>query len=149
LSTSGQTKLLRFLQDREYRPLGWLRATVADVRVIAATNAEIARRVEAQTFRADPSFRLRTFPIHLPPLRDRKEDSPLLVNHFVQIHSTRMNIPLRAISGCAMEELIHYGWSGNCRYVRPSWTEFDIFCDTVWGIGLSGSDGRQSSRGLC
>jgi two-component system response regulator AtoC len=115
LSIAAQIKLLRFLQDREYRPLGCPKAHVANVRIIAATNAILAQRVEAQTFRADLYYRLRTFPIHLPPLRDRKEDIPLLVSHFLLLHSTMMNLPSRVMTAGAMEKLMHYGWPGNIR----------------------------------
>jgi DNA-binding NtrC family response regulator len=115
LTPAAQIKLLRFLQDREYRPLGSASALVANVRVIAATNADLARNVENQTFRQDLYYRLKPFPIVIPPLRERMEDVPLLAEHFINLFATQHMMPARQISASALQKLHRYHWPGNIR----------------------------------
>ena len=103
-----QPKLLRVLQEREFERLGNSRTLRSDARLIAATNGDLAAMVEAQRFRADLFYRLNVFPIHLPPLRERVEDIPLLVRHFVQHFARRMNQTIETISSNTMESLIRY-----------------------------------------
>ena len=89
LSLSAQAKLLRFLQDHEYRPLGSSKAMKADVRILAATNADLARNVAAQTFRADLYHRLNVLRLQVPPLRQRVDVIPILARHFLQIFAAQ------------------------------------------------------------
>jgi formate hydrogenlyase transcriptional activator len=110
-----QPKLLRVLQEREFERLGSGRTLRSDARLIAATNADLGALVEAQKFRADLFYRLNVFPIHVPPLRERAEDIPLLVRHFVQHFARRMNRTIDTISSDTMERLTRYPWPGNIR----------------------------------
>jgi formate hydrogenlyase transcriptional activator len=110
-----QPKLLRVLQEREFERIGNSRTLRSDARLIAATNGDLAAMVEAQRFRADLFYRLNVFPIHLPPLRERVEDIPLLVRHFVQHFARRMNRTIETISSDTMESLVRYQWPGNIR----------------------------------
>jgi len=113
-----QTKLLRVLQDGEFERLGESRTVKTDVRIIAATNRDIKAFVEAGRFREDLWYRLNVFPITLPPLRDRKTDIPLLVNHFVKIIGKRVGKEIHSVPGSVMEELVAYDWPGNVRELR-------------------------------
>jgi formate hydrogenlyase transcriptional activator len=103
------------LQEREFERLGNSRTLRSDARLIAATNGDLAAMVEAQRFRADLFYRLNVFPIHVPPLRERVEDIPLLVRHFAQHFARRMNRTIETISSDAMESLVRYQWPGNIR----------------------------------
>jgi formate hydrogenlyase transcriptional activator len=110
-----QAKLLRVLQDGQFERLGSPRTIEVDVRVVAATNRNILGEVRASRFRADLYHRLNVFPISLPPLRDRREDIPALVNHFVQRLSLRYAKPAGSVSSELMRELQAYHWPGNVR----------------------------------
>jgi formate hydrogenlyase transcriptional activator len=110
-----QPKLLRVLQEHEFERLGSTRTLRSDARLIAATNRDIAAMVEERRFRADLFFRLNVFPIQIPPLRERTEDIPLLVRHFVQHFARRMNRTIDSISSETMEALTRYPWPGNIR----------------------------------
>jgi formate hydrogenlyase transcriptional activator len=110
-----QPKLLRVLQEQEFERLGSVRTTRVDVRVVAATNVDLAQKVAANQFRSDLYYRLNVFPIMIPPLRERKEDIPLLVRYFAQKYAQRMKKPIDAIPMKAMAALIDYHWPGNVR----------------------------------
>ncbi len=110
-----QSKLLRVLQEREFERLGNSRSTRVDVRVVAATNRDLARMVADRQFRSDLFYRLNVFPIEIPPLRDRREDIPLLVGHFVRRHSQRLKKSIDRIEPHAMEALMRWHWPGNVR----------------------------------
>ncbi|BDG03634.1 sigma-54-dependent transcriptional regulator [Anaeromyxobacter oryzae] len=110
-----QPKLLRVLQDGEYMPVGSRKPRKANVRVIAATNEDLARNVKAGKFREDLYFRLRVVPLRLPPLRERREDVPLLVEHLVQKHALRLGRPPLAPDPDAMRALLDHPWPGNVR----------------------------------
>ena len=110
-----QPKLLRVLQEQEFERLGSVRTTRVDVRVVAATNVDLAQKVAANQFRSDLYYRLNVFPIMIPPLRERKEDIPLLVRYFAQKYARRMKKPIDAIPMKAMAALIEYHWPGNVR----------------------------------
>lgn len=110
-----QAKLLRALQEREIRRVGGERTIKIDARVVAATNRDLRAAVAAGTFREDLYFRLGAFVITIPPLRDRREDIPLLVHHFMRSASTRMKKDVRAVSADAMSALMQYRWPGNVR----------------------------------
>ncbi len=113
-----QTKLLRVLQEREFERLGSARTLRTDSRLIAATNRDLGAMVEEQKYRADLFYRLNVFPIHLPPLRERAEDIPLLVRHFVQSFARRMNRTIETIPSETMEALTRYRWPGNIRELQ-------------------------------
>jgi formate hydrogenlyase transcriptional activator len=110
-----QAKLLRVLQDGMIDRLGGKRPVRVDVRVIAATNKDLAAAVKNGTFRADLYYRLNVFPIALPPLRNRPEDIPLLARHFVEQYRVKLNRPSKDIDQNSLERLIRYTWPGNVR----------------------------------
>ncbi len=113
-----QPKLLRVLQEREFERLGSSRTLRTDARLIAATNRDLGAMVGDQEFRADLYYRLNVFPVHVPPLRDRREDIPLLVRHFVQQFARRMGKAVDTIPSEAMEVLVRYHWPGNIRELQ-------------------------------
>jgi formate hydrogenlyase transcriptional activator len=110
-----QVKLLRVLQEQEFERLGSTRTIRVDVRVIAATNRDLGRMVEEQEFRSDLYYRLKVFPITVPPLRRRAEDIPLLVRHFAQKFAQRMKKQIDTIPSETMNALQQYPWPGNVR----------------------------------
>jgi formate hydrogenlyase transcriptional activator len=113
-----QTKLLRILQEREFERLGSSRTLRTDARLIAATNRDLEAMVGEQKFRSDLFFRLDVFPVHVPPLRERQGDIPLLVRHFTQQFSRRMKKVIETIPSAAMDALCRYHWSGNIRELQ-------------------------------
>jgi formate hydrogenlyase transcriptional activator len=113
-----QAKLLRVLQEREFERLGSSRTVKTDARVVAATNCDLSTMVSERRFRADLYYRLNVFPIELPPLRQRLEDIPLLVRHFVSQFSQRMNKRIDTIAPATMEALMRYDWPGNVRELQ-------------------------------
>jgi formate hydrogenlyase transcriptional activator len=110
-----QVKLLRVLQEQEFERLGSTRTIRVNVRVIAATNRDLGRMVEEQEFRSDLYYRLKVFPVTVPPLRERAEDIPLLVRHFAQKFAQRMKKRIETIPSEAMKALQAYHWPGNVR----------------------------------
>ena len=110
-----QTKLLRVLQEREVERLGAARPAPVDVRVLAATNANLKQAVRARTFREDLYYRLNVVPVQLPPLRERREDVPRLVDHFIRKIARQSNRDVRGASAGALEVLGRYDWPGNVR----------------------------------
>jgi transcriptional regulator with GAF, ATPase, and Fis domain len=113
-----QTKLLRALQEHEFERVGDTRTRKVDVRVIAATNRDLKREVEAGRFRQDLFYRLSVFPLDIPPLRERREDIPRLVHHFVAQSARRLNRPVPRISQSEMAALTAHGWPGNVRELQ-------------------------------
>jgi PAS domain S-box-containing protein len=113
-----QPKLLRVLQEREFERLGSSRTMRTDARLIAATNRDLSKMVEEQEFRSDLFYRLNVIPILVPPLRERPEDVPLLVQHFVELFSRRMNKAIQTIPAETMNAMVHYGWPGNVRELQ-------------------------------
>jgi formate hydrogenlyase transcriptional activator len=113
-----QPKLLRVLQEREFERLGSSRTLRTNARLIAATNQDLAAMVNQQKFRADLFYRLDVFPIHVPPLRNRLEDIPLLIWHFVRQYSRRMNKTIDTIPAETMDVLTRYHWPGNVRELQ-------------------------------
>jgi formate hydrogenlyase transcriptional activator len=113
-----QTKLLRVLQEREFERLGSSRTLRTDARLIAATNRDLEAMVSEQKFRSDLFFRLNVFPVHVPPLRERQGDIPLLVRHFTQQFSRRMNRAIETIPSATMDALGRYHWPGNIRELQ-------------------------------
>ena len=115
MNASMQVKLLRVLQDRRFRRLGGTEEIEADIRVIAATNQDLPKLVGDGRFREDLFYRLNVIPVHLPPLRDRREDIPLLAEHFLAKYAAQMEKPVHTISHEAHDLLAAYGWPGNVR----------------------------------
>jgi two-component system response regulator AtoC len=113
-----QAKLLRVLQEGEIKPVGGTRPIKIDARVISATNKDLSELVQAKMFRQDLYYRLAVLPLYLPPLRERREDIPLLVEHFVATSCNRHRQPLRAISPDAMQALTEAPWPGNVRELQ-------------------------------
>lgn len=113
-----QPKLLRALQEKQFERLGSNRTIQIDVRVIAATNQDLSQMVQDKSFRADLYYRLNVFPLTLPPLRERRQDIPLLVEHFVQQLSKQQGKVIEAIPNHVMNALEHYDWPGNIRELQ-------------------------------
>lgn len=124
LSFLGQTKLLRFLQNGEYRQVGSSQHSIADVRIIAATNRNLLEDVESKQFRKDLFYRLNILSAHIPPLRDRKGDIPLLVHHFLGKHG-------RLITKLAMMRLMSHEWPGNVRELEGVISRTAVLCRDV------------------
>jgi two-component system response regulator PilR (NtrC family) len=115
MSPVMQVKLLRVLQERRFRRVGGLEELVADIRVIAATNQDLTKAVADGRFREDLFYRINVIPIALPPLRERREDIPLLAERFLARYAEQMQKPVTTISGPAMELLMRHEWPGNIR----------------------------------
>ncbi len=113
-----QSKLLRAIQEQELERLGGNRTIRVDVRFIAATNRDLKQMVDEGKFRSDLYYRLQVFPLMVPPLRERKEDIPLLIRYFTQKHAKRMNRPIESIPSAAIEALTNYDWPGNIRELQ-------------------------------
>ncbi|MBI1368788.1 MAG: GAF domain-containing protein [Planctomycetes bacterium] len=118
LSPAIQVKLLRVLQEREFVRVGGTQTITCDVRIIAATNRDLRQEMQADRFREDLYYRLNVFPITLPPLRDRIEDLPLLVEHFVRQIAPSLGVQAMSVDDDAMMALMQYPWPGNIRELR-------------------------------
>jgi len=118
MSAKTQAKVLRVLQEGEVERLGSARTIKVDVRVIAATNKNLEEEIERGSFREDLYFRLAVIPIHVPPLRERPEDVPLLVRHYIDYFSRENNVRPKRITQAALEGLQRYRWKGNIRELR-------------------------------
>ena len=110
-----QPKLLRLLQDREFERLGSTHTIRVNMRLIAATNLDLEKKVTERRFRSDLYYRLKVFPIRMPALRERKEDIPLLVHHLVQKFARRLKKKIDIIPAETMHALVHWDWPGNVR----------------------------------
>ncbi len=115
ISLDIQTRLLRVLQTKEFERVGGIDTLRSDFRLIAATNLDLQQAVKLARFRADLYYRLHVFPIHVPPLRERKEDVPLLVYHFLNIHANRTGRTFEGVREADMARMIRYDWPGNVR----------------------------------
>ncbi|HIG72978.1 MAG TPA: sigma-54-dependent Fis family transcriptional regulator [Myxococcales bacterium] len=115
MSPNLQVKLLRVLQERTFEPVGSSKTVKVNVRVIAATNQHLEELIEQKKFREDLYYRLNVLPIESPPLRDRADDIPLLIHHFIDIGNQQRNMKINGISEEAMKLLVHYRWPGNVR----------------------------------
>jgi len=113
-----QAKLLRVIDDHEVRPLGGVQSRTVDVRIIAATNRDIVKAVQEGIFREDLYYRINVVTITLPPLRDRKEDIPILARHFLEKYSQEIGKPVQFIDDAALRILMNYSWPGNVRELR-------------------------------
>ena len=131
LPLSLQAKLLRVLQEGSYQRLGNPRELTADVRIIAATNRDLQQEVDAGRFRADLFYRLNVVPIRLPALRERREDIPLLVHHFVQQACRRHGLPALSIHQDAMKRLCSQHWTGNVRELAHTMERLVLLAETA------------------
>lgn len=113
-----QPKLLRALQEQDFERLGGSRTHHVDVRIVAATNRNLRQMVEDGKFRDDLYYRLHVFPLKVPPLRERREDIPLLIRFFAQRYARKLNRAIEEIPSCALEELTRYNWPGNIRELQ-------------------------------
>ena len=113
-----QPKLLRVLQEHEFERLGSTRTQRVDVRMVAATNRDLAQMVGEKQFREDLYFRLNVFPVRIPPLRERAADIPLLVRHYVEKYAQRMNKRIETIPEAVTDALCRYSWPGNIRELQ-------------------------------
>lgn len=155
-SFPAQAKLLRFLQDGEFKPLGTGRTRKADVRVIAATNIDIDAALRSHVLREDLYYRLSVTSLHLPPLRERKHDIPLLANSFLLKWATQFGKEVRAISLEAMNLLMLHDWPGNVRELENTVERAVIFAtesvvqseDVVFSLQHEGHHSDTSFRSL-
>ena len=113
-----QSKLLRVLQEQEFERVGGNRTIRVDVRIVAATNRDLKTMVHANGFRADLYYRLAVFPVTVPPLRERREDIPVLTRYFVQKHAARIGRKIESIPPYALDALTNYDWPGNIRELQ-------------------------------
>jgi transcriptional regulator with PAS, ATPase and Fis domain len=126
-----QVKLLRVLQESEFERVGGIKTTKVDVRVVAATNRDLAQEIEAGRFRKDLYYRLNVVPIHLAPLRDRTSDIPALVAHFLDKYNRRLNKKVESISDEAIAMLQAYPWPGNIRELENLMERVILFVEGV------------------
>ncbi|HET8724988.1 MAG TPA: sigma-54 dependent transcriptional regulator [Anaeromyxobacteraceae bacterium] len=124
-----QVKLLRALQESEFERVGGIRTIRVDVRLIAATNRDLEALIAEGRFREDLYYRLNVVPIALPPLRDRREDIPLLVQHFIEKYDRRLGKKVERVDEAAMEVLTHYAWPGNIRELENVMERSVLFAD--------------------
>jgi len=110
-----QASILRVVQNSEIKPLGSTSVKKVDIRIVSATNIDIKRAIEKEQFRADLFYRLSVLPVHLPPLRERRNDIPLLLNHFIKVESLKLDVPYKTFSDQAMQILMNHNWPGNIR----------------------------------
>lgn len=132
-----QSKLLRVIQDRIYEPLGSVRPETADLRIIAATNQSLEKLVESGLFRTDLYYRIKVFRMVLPPLRERREDIPLLAEHFIKKFSSINNRNIEGINPDAILRLMEYDWPGNVRELENVIEYATVVCKTK---RISGED---------
>ncbi len=118
LSVETQAKILRVLQDQSFTHVGGVSQIKVDVRILAATSRNLEEKIEEGSFREDLYYRLNVVPIAVPPLRDRREDIPLLINHFIKVYAQQSNRMERQVSEGAMSAFIGYSWPGNVRQLK-------------------------------
>jgi DNA-binding NtrC family response regulator len=124
-----QVKLLRVLQESEFERVGGIKTIKVDVRLVAATNRDLLAEVAAGAFREDLFYRLNVVPIHIPPLRERREDIPLLADHFIAKFNDRLKKQITAIAPEAIERLVAYNWPGNIRELENLMERTLLFCE--------------------
>ena len=120
ISLSTQAKLLRVIQEREFRPVGSTVTQTTNVRLVTATNKDLKAMVAQGTFREDLYYRINVFPIHAPPLRERRDDIPALAFHFLKLFCNELERPVSDISDAAMSLLMNYDWPGNVRELQST-----------------------------
>jgi DNA-binding NtrC family response regulator len=129
MDLSVQAKLLRAIEEGEIERVGAVKSITLDVRIVAASNKDLEKAVEEKKFREDLFYRLNVFPVKVPPLRERKEDIPLLVEFFINKYCTEMKKPLKSLSKEALDMLMGYYWKGNVRELENAIERAVILCD--------------------
>lgn len=147
MSMETQTKILRVLQDKRFMHLGGVREIQVDVRIIAATNVDLRQMVQEGRFREDLFYRLNVITLYLPPLRQRKEDIPLLVDHFLKKYSDENALPLRRMTPEALRPLMAYSWPGNVRELENA-MERAVVLSTAQNIGPDLLPDHTVGRGI-
>ena len=149
MSLKTQAKVLRVLQEQELERLGSNRVIKVDVRVIAATNKNLEEEIDKHTFREDLFYRLNVVPIHVPALRERRDDIPALVRHFADLFARDNNFHRKTFTAPAMEKLKQQHWRGNIRELRNFVERLVIMTsgDSIDARGHSG--GRRRSAATC
>jgi DNA-binding NtrC family response regulator len=130
VSAGTQAKLLRVLQEKEFTRLGGTQSIKVDVRLVTATNKDLESAMRKGAFREDLYYRINVVPIHLPPVRERREDIPLLLRHFITKKSAERGQPARQISSEALTLLTHYPWQGNIREMENVVEQILTLCDS-------------------
>jgi DNA-binding NtrC family response regulator len=138
-----QVKLLRAIQESEFERVGGVKTTRVEVRLIAATSRDLTREIAAGRFREDLYYRLNVVPIHLPPLRERREDIPLLVEHFRQKYNARLKKNVEKIEDDALAALATYTWPGNIRELENVLERTILFAE---GVTIRAADLPASLR---
>ena len=148
LNLSMQVKLLRVLQDKEIERVGGSETVSVDARVIAATNRQLKEMTEEGTFREDLYYRLNVIPLDIPPLRERKEDIPAFVNHFLKVYGSEMGRKNMTLSPEAMEQLVNHPWKGNVRELENVIERLVILSptDDVKKVDLPHSDDTEAKN---
>jgi two-component system, NtrC family, response regulator AtoC len=129
IPTEMQVKLLRVLQESEFERVGGIKTIKVDVRLVTATNRDLLAEVGAGTFREDLFYRLNVVPIHIPPLRERREDIPLLADHFIAKFNDRLKKETSSVTPEAIERLVAYHWPGNIRELENLMERTILFCE--------------------
>jgi DNA-binding NtrC family response regulator len=129
ISLTTQSKLLRVIQEREFTPVGGTKVKKVDVRIIAATNKDLPEKIKEGTFREDLFYRLNIVPVHVPPLRERPEDIPLLAQHFLEKYSREVGKKPKTLSPAAVELLLRYPWPGNVRELENTMERLTVMTD--------------------
>ncbi|MEZ4604961.1 MAG: sigma-54 dependent transcriptional regulator, partial [Desulfobacterales bacterium] len=128
IPSATQVKLLRVLEDKKIERVGDIKTVPVDVRIITATNKNLESLVETQVFREDLFFRINVFPLHCPALADRREDIPLIVEHFIRQNAGNSSKQILGVTPKAMEALMSYGWPGNVRELRNAIDYAYVLC---------------------
>jgi two-component system NtrC family response regulator len=129
ISLATQSKLLRVIQEREFIPVGGTKVKKVDIRLVAATNKDLPEKIREGTFREDLFYRLNIVPIHLPPLRERPEDIPLLAQHFLEKYNLELGKKLKTLSPAAVELLLQYPWPGNVRELENTMERVSVMTE--------------------
>lgn len=149
MSLATQVKLLRVLEKEEFERVGDSQTMKVDVRIVAATNRDLAQAVRQRTFREDLYYRIRVFPIELPPLRDRQEDIPLLILHYMDKFNQEMEKQIRQLSPAALEVLKSYPYPGNIRELQNIIEHAFVCCEgQVIGLEHLPKDIQQQVTGI-
>ncbi|MBC8412177.1 sigma-54-dependent Fis family transcriptional regulator [bacterium] len=150
MDMSLQAKILRVIQEGEIDRVGGSGAIKVDIRIITATNRDLETEVRNGRFREDLYYRINVFPVHVPPLRERSEDIPILVEHFLVLYTAEMNLPMKKVAKDAMEMLKRYEWKGNVRELENVVERALILCEgdtiTKEDLRITASEGQAGSK---